>query len=166
MKTFTYSKGKQKDISLLFLGLGILGAAFALYTWFWADPINLMVLVGGAFLAMLGLVVFLKRVLTPTKENETAISISEKGITAITTPVAKAAGLIEWADITHIQLYERMLEIQLKAPEKYAARMRSFFVRDAFLNTLKGTIKISFLETNASYEELKVLLRKYVPLIQ
>lgn len=165
-KTFTYNKGKQKNTGVKFLMLAILGAGLAIYMWLWADPINIIVLVGGVFLTLLGLVVFLKLTLAPRKENEIAISVSDQGITASTTPVAKAAGLIEWADITHVQLYERLLEIQVKDPEKYAARMTNFFVKDTFLKALKGTIKISVMETNATYEELKALLQQYVPLIK
>ncbi len=160
-KSFIYSKGKQTNIALLFLMLAIVGAGVAFYMWFWADPLNLSVLVGGVFLSLLGLIVFLKLILAPSKENETAITISDKGITAGTTPVAKAAGLIEWTDITHIQLYQHLLEIQVKDPEKYAARMKRFFVRDTFLKSLNGTIKISIKETNASYDEVKKLLQQY-----
>lgn len=160
-KTFTYSEGNQRNMGVKFLLLAVLGAGLALYMWLWADPVNLIVLIGGVFMALLGLIVFLKLLLVPNKENETALTISDEGITATTTPVAKAAGLIEWIDVIDIQLYERMLEIQVKDPEKYAARMKNFFVKDTFLKALKGTIKISVVETNASYEELKTLLQQY-----
>lgn len=165
-KTFNYSKGNQKNTGVKFLLLAVLGAGLALYMWLWADPVNITILVGGVFLTFMGLVVFLKLTLAPRKENETAITISDQGIIASTTPIAKAAGRIEWPDVARVQLYDRLLEIQVKDSEKYAARMTNFFVKDTFLKALKGTIKISFVETNATYEELKVLLQQYIPLIK
>lgn len=160
-KTFIYSKSNQRNIAFLFLGLGVLGAALALYMWLWANPILLKVLVGGAFLAVLGIIVFFKLMFAPKKESETAITVSDKGITATTTPVAKAAGLVEWADIEDIQLYTKLIELKLTNPEKYAARMKIFFVRDTFMKSLKGTVRISFMETNASYNEIAEILKQY-----
>ena len=160
-KTFIYSKSNQRNIAFLFLGLGAIGAALALYMWLWADPILLSVLVGGIFLAILGIIIFLKLMFAPKKENETAITISKEGITATTTPVAKAAGLIEWNDIANINLLTKSLEVTLINPEKYAARMKNFFVRDTFMKSLKGTVRISFMETNASYNEIAEILKKY-----
>lgn len=160
-KTFSYSKGKQKQIALQFLGLGALGAAMALYMWLWADPIILTVLVGGVFLAVLGLVAFFKLQFAPKKEHETAIQISDEGIRASNAPVAKAAGLIAWADVENIYLSTKLIDVKLKNPEKYAARMKSFFVRDTFLKSLKGTVRISHMETNATYDELTEILTEY-----
>lgn len=161
--TFTYSKGNQRKTAMLFLGLSIIGALLALYMWLWADPVILMVLVGGTFMALLGLVVFLKLLYAPGKENEVAMNISEQGITASTAPVAKAAGLIEWHDVEDINLFTKELGLRLKNPDKYAGRMKNFFVRDTFLKSLKGTVRIPFTETNASSDELKALLLKYAP---
>lgn len=165
-KTFTYSTGNQRNIGLKFLILAVVGAGLAVYMWLWADPINLTVLVGGVFLCLIGLVISIKLLLTSNKENQTAIAISDKGIIASTTPVAKAAGFIEWTDIVHIQLSEYLFVIKLKKPEKYATKMKSFFIRDTFLKTLQGSIKVSTAETNASNTELQALLQQYAPLIK
>ncbi|MBX3253592.1 MAG: hypothetical protein KF862_05575 [Chitinophagaceae bacterium] len=160
-KTFIYNKRNQQKLAFLFLGLGILGAVLALYMWLWANPVLLSVLVGGVLMALLGIFVFLKLIFAPGKENETAITITNEGITADTTPVAKAARLIEWSDVGSIQLYTQLLELKIREPEKYAARMKSFFVRDAFLKSLKGTVRISLAETNATYNEMKEILSRY-----
>lgn len=160
-KTFTYSEDKQKKIGLLFLVLGVVGAVLALYMWLWANPVNLMVLVGGIFMALLGLGIFLKTMLAPNKENQPAITISDEGITASTTPVVYAAGLIEWEDIEKINLLTKSMEVKLKKPDKYAVRMKNFFVRDTFLKSLKGTFRISYMETNASYNEMAEILKQY-----
>lgn len=160
-KTFTYNKSNQRMIALLFLGLGLLGTALALYMWLCADPILLTVFVGGILLAILGIIVFIKLMLAPKKENEIVIAISKEGITAHTTPVAKAAGLIQWEDIESINLLTKSIEVKLKNPEKYAARMKNFFVRDTFLKPLKGTVKISYMETHATYDELREILAEH-----
>ncbi|WP_433903495.1 STM3941 family protein [Sphingobacterium puteale] len=160
-KIFTYSKVNQRKIALLFLASGILGAVVSMYLCLWADSILLAVLVCGIFLTVLGIVAFLKLILAPKKENEAAIIIASEGITARTTPVAKAAGLIEWEDVESIKLYSRLLAMKIKNPKKYAARMTIFFVRDTFLKSWQGTIRISFVETNATYEELIDILSKY-----
>ncbi|SEK40427.1 hypothetical protein SAMN05661044_00162 [Olivibacter domesticus] len=160
-KTFSYSKSKQKQMALQFLGLGALGAVMALYMWLWADPIILAVLVGGIFLAVLGIVVFFKLQFAPKKEHETAIHISDEGIRANTSPIAKAASLIAWEDVENIYFSTKLIDVKLKNPEKYAARMKSFFVRDTFLKSLKGTVRISYIETNATYDELTATLTEY-----
>lgn len=160
-KIFLYSKNNQQKIALLFLGLAVAGAAMALYMWLWTDRIRIKTMVGGIFLTILGLVFFLKWAFAPKRENETAVVISDEGITANTTPIAKGAGLIEWADIEAIQLYTRLLEIRVSNPDKYAGRMKSFFVRDTFLKAVKGTVKISLTETNATYNEVLDILEPY-----
>ncbi|MCK0124510.1 hypothetical protein MWU76_08860 [Gelidibacter sp. F2691] len=160
-KTFTYSKNDQKKGALFFLGLSILGALLALYMWLWADPINLSVLVGGVFLTFLGLFFFLKLMIHPKKENEPALIISDAGIRATTSPVAKSTGLLEWRDVEYIQLFTRTLMVKVSRPEKYAARIKNFFVRDTFLKSLKGTVEISFAATNATHSELRKYLEPY-----
>lgn len=164
-KTFTYSARNQRNTGLKFLILAVVGAGLAVYMWLWADPINLTVLVGGVFLCIMGLAASIKLMLAPNKENQTAIAISDKGLIANTTPVAKAAGLIEWIDIVHIQFSENLFIIKVKEPEKYATKMKSFFVRDTFVKTLRGSIKVSTAETNVSNTELQALLQQYVPFI-
>lgn len=160
-KTFTYSKNDQKKGALFFLGLGILGAMLALYMWLWADPVNLSVLVGGVFLTFLGLFFFLKLIIHPKKENETAVVISDAGIRATTSPVAKSTGLLEWRDVEYIQLFARTLMVKVSRPEKYAARIKNFLVRDTFLKSLNGTVEISFVGTNATHNELRKYLEPY-----
>ena len=156
--TFTYSKTKEKKQGLIFLAVAIIGAVLALYMWLYANPILLQVLVGGVFLFLIGIAFFLKPIFAPQSENKVAITISEMGITATTTPIVKAAGLILWEDIEEIMLSASNIELTLKHPDKYAKRMHNFFVRDSFLKSLKGRILISYLETNASYPVLKNLL--------
>lgn len=150
----TYSKRSRRNMAFLFLLMAIAGAALALYMWRWADPVLVPVLVGGIFLGVFGIALFIKLIAAPRQENAVAITISREGIAGVTTPVARAAGLIEWDDIEQIRVYTRMLEISLKDPAKYAGRMTSFFVKDAFLKTLKGRIRIPIAETNATAAEL------------
>lgn len=160
-KTFTYNNRNQRRIAFLFLVLSIAGAAIALYMWLWADPVLLTVLTGGLFLFSLGVILFIKLMAAPKKENETALGISDEGVVGTTSPVARAAGLIEWDDIEQIRLYTRMLEIGLRNPQKYAGRMSSFFVRDTFLKALKGCVRIPFAETNATAAELLDILESH-----
>lgn len=160
-KTFKYSKKKQKNFAWLFLGISIVGLLTALYMWKWANPVNIKVLVTGVFLVILGLGVFLKYRLAPKKEDEIAITISDEGITALTTPVAKAAGLIEWTDMEDILIYNNILKIAVSRPDKYAARMKNIFVRDTFRKTLQGAIPISRMETTATENELLQALKPH-----
>lgn len=161
-KVFTYHKRSQKNIGLLFLGVGFLGMLLILYVWLWADSVSLRILVGGVFLAFLGIIGFLKLVLIPKKENEMAIVISDSGIKSTTTPIAKAAEWIEWTDVEYVQVYNHILEIKIKQPEKYAIRMKNFFVRDTFLKGLNGIVKVSLVETNATRNELLKILELYL----
>lgn len=160
-KTFTYNKRNQRRIAFPFLVLSIAGAAIALYMWLWAAPLLLTVLTGGIFLFALGLIIFIKLMAAPKKENETALGISAEGVVGTTSPVARAAGLIEWDDIEHIRVYTRMLKIGLRNPQKYAGRMSRFFVRDTFLKALKGCIQIPFAETKATAAELLDILEAH-----
>lgn len=159
--TFTYNKTNQLRIAFLLLAIGLLGAVVALYMWLWAKTIIINILVGGIVLALLCVGFFLKLILAPKKEGDPAITISADGIMGDTTPVAKAAGLINWNDIDGISVFKHEIEIKVKDPEKYAARMKNFFVRDTFLKSLKGTVKISTMETNATYSELMEVLSEY-----
>ena len=99
-KTFICSKSNQRNIAFLFLGLGVLGAALALYLRLWAYSAKSAF--GSPLLAVPGIIVFFKLMFAPKKENETAITVSDKGITATTTSIAKVAGPVEWAYIEDI----------------------------------------------------------------
>ena len=160
-KIFTYSKVNQKKIAFRFLVLAVLGASLALYTWMWSNTLNLTILIGGIFLSILGIGAFIKLIFAPTKENQLALKISKDGIVATTSPVARGAGLIEWCDIEDLRLATGMLEVKTKNPGKYAERMNNFFIKDTFLKSLKGTIRISLVETNVDSDELRQVLSEY-----
>lgn len=158
---FVYNRSKLIKIAWRLLGLGTVGAGIALYMWLLADPVNLLALVGGVFLALLGIFVFIKIMFVGVKKDEKALFMSMAGIQATTTPVAKAAGLIVWDDIESIAITPQFLDIKVKDVSKYAERMNSFFVRDTFLKMLKGSIRISIMEVDATYNDLFEGLQTY-----
>ncbi|SDD27262.1 STM3941 family protein [Niabella drilacis] len=158
---FYYSKKKQTRLAVLFLLIALLGTAIAVYYFFFANHIVSAVTYGGIVLAILSLLIFFRLLTAPEAENEVAISINEKGIAGFTTPVIKSAGLIDWHDIASINVYDGMLEMAVHNPGKYAARMKNFFVRDSFLKTLKGTLKVSLVEVSAAKEEIMNAIEKY-----
>ena len=155
---FTYSASKQQKTAQLFLLLAFISIAVALYMWLLADLIILSVLVAAVLLAVLGLAVFLRLQFGPSKQSLIALCISDNGIEASTTPVAKAAGLILWADMEDVLLSPTVIDIKMKDPQKYADRMGNFFVRDSFLKSLNGWISIPYTQTDATYTELKLIL--------
>lgn len=157
-----YSENKQKKLAYLFLGMAIIGAACAVYMWFYANPVLLSVLVGGVVLSVLGLAMFIRLEFTPKRDGEIAIQFSPDGITAQTTPVAKAAGLIEWQDIVDIRIYERELAVLVRDPRKYAGRMKNFFVKDTFLKANKGQIRISIIEVDTTAADIGRVVDDYL----
>ncbi|NDV68011.1 hypothetical protein D0T66_03760 [Dysgonomonas sp. 25] len=75
----------------------------------------------GGLLALLGMVVIIKKMFDKTP----AIIIDRDGI--IDNTKKRSAGLIEWADISHISISQagvlRVLLIHLHSPEKYLKRL-------------------------------------------
>ena len=149
-----YSQSKQRQIGWFFLLLAFLGITVAAYQWFFADPIFLAIVVGGAVLGIIGTIMFLKLLIAPRRNDEIAIRIGDSGILATTSPIAKGVGLIEWRDVIDIQILKRELIIWVSDPKKYAARIKNFFVRDTYLKTNKGVIRISFVEVDVTHEQL------------
>ena len=95
------------------------------------------------------------------KSDEIALSIGANGITGNTTPIAKAAGLIEWNDIVNIYNEGKYVDLEIRDPQKYADRMKNFFVRDTFMKTMKGFIRISIAEIDVTNQEIDQTIRKY-----
>ncbi|MVZ67684.1 hypothetical protein GQF61_17735 [Sphingobacterium sp. DK4209] len=114
------------------------------------------------FITLLGIGAFLKLSIAPKKATDIAIAINRQGITGNTTPIARAAGLIEWKDIVDYQIEQGRLLVVLVDPQKYADRMKNFFVRDTFMKGQKGIITISFAETDSTYEEIAKYMIHYV----
>lgn len=158
---FNFSPSKQRQIGWFFLFLAILGITVAAYQWFFADPSYLMVVVGGVVLGVIGIIMFVKLLVAPRRNDEMAIRIDNKGILATTSPIAKGAGLIAWRDITDIQIHKRELVIWVSDPKMYAARIKNFFVRDTFLKTNKGVIRVSFIEVDVTPEQLSEWISQY-----
>ncbi|MGJ1203482.1 STM3941 family protein [Sphingobacterium lactis] len=158
---FKYGKGQQQKIALFFLVIGIVGLVFIYYVYFVDTRALIMWKVTSVFLALLGFGAFLKLILAPKDPNEVALRIDAQGITGKTTPVAKAAGLIDWEDITHIDHSGNMMFVQVINPEKYAQRMKNFFVKDTFMKTNKGYINFSLMELNATEAEIHSAITKF-----
>ncbi|WKK60292.1 MULTISPECIES: STM3941 family protein [unclassified Sphingobacterium] len=156
-----YSVKKQKNMALLFLLIGIAGLAIGYYVFILNTAGYTMGKVASVFLILLGFGVFLKLFLAPKKATDAAISFSKSGIQGNTTPVAKAAGLIEWSDIADYQIDERYIHVAIKDPEKYAQRMKNFFVRDTFMKGQKGALAISIAEVDATNDEIARYFYQY-----
>ncbi|MCT1526348.1 STM3941 family protein [Sphingobacterium hotanense] len=160
--TIPYSAKKQKNMALLFLLIGIAGLAIGYYIFFLETRVYLIGRVVSIFLILLGFGGFLKLILAPKKATDAAITFSKLGIQGNTTPVAKAAGLIEWSDIAEYQIDDRYIHIALKNPEKYAERMKSFFVRDTFMKGQKGALAISIAEVDATEGEIARYVYQFI----
>ncbi len=166
LTNFKYSQKKLNNMAMIFLLLGIAGLGFAYYKWF-VDTNSYAVSMGkygSIFIALLGFGAFTYMKLFGKKSDEIALSIGTNGITSNTTPVAKAAELIEWDDLLDINFNGNFLDIYVKDPQKYADRMKSFFVRDTYLKAMKGVIRISIAEVDGSPEEMSKAISKYLNL--
>lgn len=158
-----YGKGGQNKMANMFLLLGVLGIAMVIFIWFIETRVWLVGRVVSIFVSLLGIGGWLKLKLAPKNPDETAIRISTEGIEAQTTPIAKAAGFIHSEDIADIFLNKNYMEIQVSDPDKYAARMKNFFVRDAFIKAKNGIIPISIAEVDVTEEEMRSYIIKIVP---
>ena len=158
---FKYSEKKRGSMAMKFLLIGIAGIVATYYIWFLADREFLMGKVASIFLALLGIGSFIYMKFTGNKSEVTALSIGPDGIKGDTTPIAKAAGLIEWTDITNLHFLGNQLDIEVQNPQKFADRMSNFFVRDTYLKTMKGIIRISLSEIDYTEKELADALSKY-----
>ncbi|MBV2225407.1 MULTISPECIES: STM3941 family protein [Sphingobacterium] len=166
LTNFKYNQKKLNNMAMIFLLLGIAGLGFAYYKWF-VDTSSYVVSMGkygSIFIAILGFGAFTYMKLFGKKADEIALSIGTNGITSNTTPIAKAAELIEWDDLVDINFHGNYLDIHVKDPKKYADRMNNFFVRDTYLKGMKGVIRISIAEVDGSPEEMSAAIGKYLNL--
>jgi len=160
--SFRYSESGQKRVALYFLSLAIIGALAAYYMAFWSELIFLGVVVGGVFLAIIGMILFVKLYFFPKNNKRTALEVSEIGIRAFTTPVAKAVDWMIWEDVEDIRFARNMMHVALKDPEKYASRIKNFFVRDTFRKSMNGTVGVSLSEVDTTVEEIRQLVERYI----
>lgn len=159
---FYYGKAAQNKTAFMFLGLGILGILFAYYSFFMqTEVIYLWRRVASVFLILLGFGAFLYLKLKPKRADETALIVNEKGIEGKTTAPAKAAGLIEWADIENLEAGAGGMRIYLRDKEKYQQRMNTFMAKEGF-KTAQKTILISTMEINATAEEIREAVRPFL----
>ena len=166
LTNFKYNQKKLNKMATIFLLLGIAGLGFAYYKWF-VDTSSYVVSMGkygSIFIALLGFGAFTYMKLFGKKGDEIALSIGTNGITSNTTPIANAAELIEWRDLVDVNFNGNYLDIHVKDPQKYADRMKSFFVRDTYLKGMKGVIRISIAEVDGSPEEISRAIAKYLNL--
>ncbi|WP_156306663.1 STM3941 family protein [Sphingobacterium endophyticum] len=161
-KNFFYGKEKMNALAIKFLLLGIAGLIGIYYIWFVEERIYLIGRVVVVFLALLGIGAFIYLKLFGKKPNEIALSISPQGIKSNTTPVLNAADLIEWTDITNVFYVGNTIDIEVIDPNKYADRMKNFFVRDTYMKAMKGIFRISLNEVNAPEKELAETLNPYL----
>lgn len=159
---FYYGVKQQSKIAYMFLALGVFGALFAFYLFFFDQSgyIRLFSKVASIFLICVGLGVFFKLIISPKRQSEAAIIISEQGIFGTTTMVAKSAGLIEWIDIKEISVYKGEMVIELNNKEKYQQRMKGFLAKDGY-KASKNRIRISIMEVNVTREELFEAIERY-----
>ncbi|MVZ60466.1 STM3941 family protein [Sphingobacterium humi] len=158
----TYSHKKQQQLANIFLILLILGLGFIYYAYFIKTTGLLMGRVSSIFVAVIGLVGFLKMKIAPKKSDEIAIRIDANGIEGKTSMIAKAAGRIDWHDIGDFYVDPKNLTLELKNPQKYADRMQNFFVRDTFLKGKKGVLDIPLGETEPNIDEIHSILSHYL----
>lgn len=158
---FNYSEEKLKKIAFYFLIIGLVGVGFVYYSWFIKTEGLVFGRYSSIFIALLGFGAFIYMKLFGKKSDEIALSIGANGITGNTTPTAKAAGLIEWNDIVNIYNEGKYVDLEIRDPQKYADRMKNFFVRDTFMKTMKGFIRISIAEIDVTNQEIDQTIRKY-----
>ncbi|WFB62346.1 hypothetical protein PZ892_11740 [Sphingobacterium sp. WM] len=158
---FKYSQKKLNKMAFYFLIIGVLGAGFVYYSWFIKTEGLVFGRYSSIFLALLGFGAFIYMKLFGKKPDEIALSIGTYGITSNTTPVAKAAELIEWNDIVNIYNEGKFIDIEIRDPQKYAERMKNFFVKDTFMKTMKGFIRISIAEVEVTNQEIDQAISKY-----
>lgn len=156
-----FGKAAQRKAGLLFLAIGVAGLAFAYYSWFIKTDGLIFGRVGSIGLTLLGFGIFLKTLLAPQNTDEVAIHFGPEGFSAKTSPIAKAIGLIPWEDVKEVYVAKNMLTLQLKEPEQYAGRIKSFLIRDTFIKAQQGAVPVSFLEVDVQEEEIRSLVARF-----
>jgi len=132
-------------IAMLFLACSIGATIFFFFFAGYDAASGLKYKTTAACLVLISLFMVVKLATALGSKDQTAVLLNEQGITAFTTPVSKAVGLVAWTDIADIRLTKEQagtcIAIFPREQEKFEMRIRNRIVRDAFKAT-RAVIKI------------------------
>ncbi|WP_198666857.1 hypothetical protein [Taibaiella helva] len=96
-------------IAMLFLACSVAAAIFFFFFAGYDAASGLKYKTTAACLVLISLFIVVKLAAALGSKDQAAVLLSEQGITAFTTPVSKAVGLVAWTDIADIRLRQGLV---------------------------------------------------------
>jgi len=125
---FYRNKKKSFNLILIYTGILVIMIAILLYSsgLFTEELFIKGIALSSVFILIIGFLVI--KMLLDLKDTSALLILQPEGITSKTTPVSKAAGLIQWKDIIDMDINkmggDTLITLVVKNPEPYMAIIR------------------------------------------